>query len=269
MRIRYLKPGFFTNEALAELRPEARLLYAGLWLLADREGRLEDRPKRIKAEIFPYDSYDVEKLLSSLASNGFLVRYQVDGQNYIWLPSFKKHQRINPRELPSALPRCDQEAAESVPEHTLDDAEAQPENFQMDHQRERGRERGRELEREREQDGDSVPGHSITASDGPLTNEQHDVLLTIEQCLPRGKVDNGVHFELQQVVEDWEPQLVLTALRDCQRTRSQPWPSELRKRLPMLGTAPVVAQKPNPNGITEDDPRYRGPKLADLLGGQQ
>jgi len=34
----------------------ARLLYPGLWMLADREGRLEDRPLRIKAEILPYDT---------------------------------------------------------------------------------------------------------------------------------------------------------------------------------------------------------------------
>jgi hypothetical protein len=32
-----------------------RLLFTGLWCLADREGRLEDRPAEIKAEIFSYD----------------------------------------------------------------------------------------------------------------------------------------------------------------------------------------------------------------------
>ena len=65
MRARNLKPGFFKNEDLAELPFEGRLLFAGLWCLADREGRLEDRPKRIKAEIFAFDSVDVDKLLSS------------------------------------------------------------------------------------------------------------------------------------------------------------------------------------------------------------
>ena len=44
MRTRLLKPGFFMNEELARLPVRARLLFAGLWCLADREGRLEDRP---------------------------------------------------------------------------------------------------------------------------------------------------------------------------------------------------------------------------------
>ena len=48
-RARNIKPGFFANENLAECDPLARLLFAGLWCLADREGRLEDRPKRIAA----------------------------------------------------------------------------------------------------------------------------------------------------------------------------------------------------------------------------
>ena len=47
-RARNIKPGFFKNEFLAEMPCEVRLLFIGLWTLADREGRLEDRPKRIK-----------------------------------------------------------------------------------------------------------------------------------------------------------------------------------------------------------------------------
>ena len=53
MRARNLKPGFFKNDALAECDPLARILFEGLWCMADREGRLECHPKRIKAEILP------------------------------------------------------------------------------------------------------------------------------------------------------------------------------------------------------------------------
>ncbi len=60
-RIRTIKPQFFLNEELAELPAMVRLLFIGLWTQADREGRLLDRPKRLKAEIFPYDNFDVEK----------------------------------------------------------------------------------------------------------------------------------------------------------------------------------------------------------------
>ena len=69
-RARNLKPAFFTNDLLAEIEPLGRLLFQGLWCLADREGRLVDRPKRIKAELFPYDDADVDVLLSALAARG-------------------------------------------------------------------------------------------------------------------------------------------------------------------------------------------------------
>ena len=39
-RARNIKPGFFRNADLAELTFEARLLFIGLWTLADSEGRL-------------------------------------------------------------------------------------------------------------------------------------------------------------------------------------------------------------------------------------
>lgn len=52
-RMRTIKPGFFTDEELVELPFEVRLLFVGLWTLADREGRLTDKPKQIKMAIFP------------------------------------------------------------------------------------------------------------------------------------------------------------------------------------------------------------------------
>ena len=103
-RARLLKPGFFTNEAIVELPPFARLLFQGLWLVADREGRLEDRPKRIKMELFPADNIDVDELLSMLADAGLIQRYAVNGQGYIAIPSFLKHQNPHHREQESVIP---------------------------------------------------------------------------------------------------------------------------------------------------------------------
>lgn len=106
-RSRNLKPGFFKNEDLAELPFEVRILYQGLWCLADREGRMEDRPKRIKAEVFPYDDVDVNVGLSMLADSGFIVRYETDGGQYIQVLTFLKHQNPHCKEAPSTIPaRC-------------------------------------------------------------------------------------------------------------------------------------------------------------------
>lgn len=79
-RARNIKPGFFANEDLAECEPLARLLFAGLWCLADREGRLEDRPKRIRAELLPYDMCDADSLLNQLQARGGAVRQDQEVQ---------------------------------------------------------------------------------------------------------------------------------------------------------------------------------------------
>ena len=104
MRTRNIKPGFFKNEELAEIEPLGRLLFAGLWCMADREGRLCDRPKRIKVEILPYDDCDVDALLNQLASKGFIVRYKVNDEAYIQIVNFSKHQNPHKNEPQSSIP---------------------------------------------------------------------------------------------------------------------------------------------------------------------
>lgn len=104
-RARNIKPGFFKNEDLAECSPWARLCFAGLWTLADREGRLEDRPKRIKGELFAFDSIEAEPLLVELERQGFIHRYKApDGRGVIQVLAFDKHQNPHHREPPSDLP---------------------------------------------------------------------------------------------------------------------------------------------------------------------
>lgn len=104
-RARMLKPGFFRNEELAELPMTGRLLFAGLWTLADKAGRLLDRPKRIKADLFPFDDdLDVDGLLDTLAAKSFIERYEVDGIHLIQVCKFLDHQKPHPREAESLLP---------------------------------------------------------------------------------------------------------------------------------------------------------------------
>lgn len=103
-RTRDIRPGFFKNEDLGECQPLARLLFAGLWCHADREGKLEDRPKRLKSEILPYDNCDCDELLNELACFGFLIRYEYQGKKYIKITGFEDNQRIHPKEQPSLIP---------------------------------------------------------------------------------------------------------------------------------------------------------------------
>lgn len=103
-RTRSIKPSFFSNDILAELPAETRLLFIGLWTIADRDGRLEDRVKRIKAELFPYDNFDINLMLSQLHNAGFIVRYCVDGLSYLQIVNFSKHQNPHPKEQSNNYP---------------------------------------------------------------------------------------------------------------------------------------------------------------------
>jgi len=109
-RIRYLKPDFFKDEDLAEHPFWIRLLFAGLWNIADKEGRLEDRIKRIKVDVFPYDNIEIEKGLQELSKpkNGsrrpFIQRYEVNGDRYIQIVNWHKHQRPHHTEQASKIP---------------------------------------------------------------------------------------------------------------------------------------------------------------------
>lgn len=104
-RARNIKPGFFTNEQLVELGFDRRLLFIGLWTLADREGRLEDRPKHIKMAIFPADDVNVDKALEELQSANLILRYEAGAKHYIQVLTFLKHQNPHHREPPSIIPK--------------------------------------------------------------------------------------------------------------------------------------------------------------------
>lgn len=103
-RSRNIKPGFFTNDELAELPALTRLMFIGLWTIVDRDGRVEDRPKKIKAETMPYDDMDCDKALQSLADAGFIERYVADGVKVIQVCNWDKHQNPHVKEQPSSIP---------------------------------------------------------------------------------------------------------------------------------------------------------------------
>jgi hypothetical protein len=109
-RTRSIKPSFFKNEYLAECEPMARLLFVGLWTLADSAGRMEFRPLRIKAELFPYDNCDILGLLKQLADKGFVRAYESGDVKVLEIPTFGEHQRCHPDERDEGLPPPDESA---------------------------------------------------------------------------------------------------------------------------------------------------------------
>lgn len=108
MRARKLKPTIFKNEFLARLPSDCFRLFTGLWCLADRKGRLENNPKRIEAELFPFKSQAVQigSILSQLEDgpDPFISCYEINGKGYIQILNFEKHQSPHVREPESVIP---------------------------------------------------------------------------------------------------------------------------------------------------------------------
>lgn len=103
-RARNIKPSFFLNEDIVEMPLEARLLFIGLWTLADREGRLENRPKKIKMSLFPADEINVSEQLLNISKYGFIELYNVNDTEVIQIVNFVKHQTPHGLEKDSELP---------------------------------------------------------------------------------------------------------------------------------------------------------------------
>lgn len=104
-RIRTIKPELFLDEHLARLGELHQLVFIGLLPQADREGRLEDRPDRLRALIRPYHPKTrMDTILTDLTTAGFLIRYEVDRNHFIQICGFTKHQRPNSREPDSSIP---------------------------------------------------------------------------------------------------------------------------------------------------------------------
>ena len=103
-RTRLLKPEFFLDEEMAKMSPIARLMFQALMPVVDREGRIEDRPARIKVVTLPYDTMDPNAVLQELTDAGFLVRYEAQGKRVVQVRSFLKHQKPHKDEQRSVLP---------------------------------------------------------------------------------------------------------------------------------------------------------------------
>jgi len=99
---------------MAELHPLTRLAFIGLWTIADFKGCIEWRPKRIKIQVLPYDDHPLETVADELEKAGFVTRYKVNGQPYVKILNFVKHQNPHKNERDSGSDIPDLGERESV-----------------------------------------------------------------------------------------------------------------------------------------------------------
>lgn len=98
-RIRSLKPDLWEDEALGSCSPLAMLVFVFLITQADDEGRLRAHPALLRNRLFPYrpevTAKQVEAALVELSNAGIVRSYLVNGERFLSLPSWHRHQRID------------------------------------------------------------------------------------------------------------------------------------------------------------------------------
>ena len=96
-RNRTIKPTFWSDIKIGELKRDARLLYIALWNFADDYGVVTADRKMLRANIFPYDDIkvkDFDDWIKSLEITGMITMIEYDGKQYYAIVNFGKHQVI-------------------------------------------------------------------------------------------------------------------------------------------------------------------------------
>lgn len=96
MRIRTIKPEFWTDSVMVQLPFLTRLFFVGLWNVADDHGWLEDEPDRLRMQLFPDQRIDAEACVDELVAAGRLARVLMeDGSRWLQILTWTRHQRVD------------------------------------------------------------------------------------------------------------------------------------------------------------------------------
>jgi hypothetical protein len=96
MRIRQVRPEFFTDHVMGALPADVRLTYIGLWCVADDAGWMTWDVDQIAAQLYPYESIRsrtrrVERACEALRDAGRLVIHEC---GCAVVPKLSEHQKI-------------------------------------------------------------------------------------------------------------------------------------------------------------------------------
>ena len=114
-RIRTIKPEFPQSESVGRLSRDARLLFIQLWTLVDDSSRARASSRLLASLLYPYDEDSgtlMDGWLSELEDGGFIRRYRVDDNDYLDIPKWLKHQKID-RPSESRLPAFDEPSSDT------------------------------------------------------------------------------------------------------------------------------------------------------------
>lgn len=115
-RIRSIKPEFWSSEQVMDCSTTTRLLFIGMWNFCDDAGRLPNKPRQIKASVFPGDDIsatDIHGMIQELSRNGLIKLYTVEEQSYLSVTGWG-HQRIDKPQKPK-YPDPREDCSETIP----------------------------------------------------------------------------------------------------------------------------------------------------------
>jgi hypothetical protein len=103
VRIRSIKPEFWTDKKVSTWDHFTRLFFIGLWSSADDHGRGSAETARLASELFPYDLNQnpsdtlarVAAGLATLSDASRITLYEVDGEVFYEVSNWSKHQRVD------------------------------------------------------------------------------------------------------------------------------------------------------------------------------
>ena len=98
---RQIKDTFWRDPAMIRWPLAKRMLYQGLWCIADDSGCCEDDSWAIKVLLFP-SPVDaditpdiISQWLDEIAEAGKIIRYEATGKKCFYMKNFHKHQRLD------------------------------------------------------------------------------------------------------------------------------------------------------------------------------
>lgn len=116
-RKRMIDPNIWQSEDFSKLSTLAKLVFIGLFSLADDEGRGRSNPVYLKSTLFPYEegirSTDIDKTLSEISSNMSVIFYTCDGSSYYSLYNWNTWQKID-KPSQSKIPEYDEKTMKKI-----------------------------------------------------------------------------------------------------------------------------------------------------------
>lgn len=116
-RKRMIDPNIWQSEDFSKLSTLGKLVFIGLFSLADDEGRGRCNPVYLKSTLFPYEegirSADIDKTLSEISSNMSVIFYSCDGSSYYSLYNWNTWQKID-RPSESKIPEYNSQAMQRL-----------------------------------------------------------------------------------------------------------------------------------------------------------